>query len=146
MHSCKENSDISLSKEFQRHLSKEHRKRGVVDQVKYRKRAIKRKLTDRKYHVQDNADIAHKYVKIYCDTNQFPTLTFCGPHPKPHGARGLSKNCHLCWHMCNFMHTMRLCLMYINARQTLDLWSNFKETSTPPNCHILYLLASFWLI
>ena len=92
MHSCKENSDISLSKEFQRHLSKEHRKRGVVDQVKYRKRAIKRKLTDRKYHVQDNADIAHKYVKIYCDTNQFPTLTFCGPHPKPRRERGVSLN------------------------------------------------------
>ena len=32
---------------------------------------------------------------MYCDTNQFPTLTFCGPHIKTHGARGLSKHYHL---------------------------------------------------
>ena len=28
-------------------------------------------------------------------TNQFPTLPFCGPHSKPHGARGLGKHYHL---------------------------------------------------
>ena len=32
---------------------------------------------------------------MYCDRNQLPVLPFCGPHPKPHGARGLSKNYHL---------------------------------------------------
>ena len=32
---------------------------------------------------------------MYCDTNQLPTLTFCGLHPKPHGERGLGKNYHL---------------------------------------------------
>ena len=32
---------------------------------------------------------------MYCDTNQLPTLLFCGSHPKPHGARGLGKNYHL---------------------------------------------------
>ena len=37
-----------------------------------RKRASKRKWIDREYHVQGNTDIAHKYVKMYCDTNQFP--------------------------------------------------------------------------
>ena len=36
-----------------------------------------------------------KYVKIYCNTNQFPALPFCGPHSKPHGARGLGKHYHL---------------------------------------------------
>ena len=50
---------------------------------------------DREYHVQGNADVSHKYVRIYCDTNQFPSLPFCGPHPNPHGARGLIKNYHL---------------------------------------------------
>ena len=30
-----------------------------------------------------------------CDTNQFPTLPFCGSHPNPHGAMGLGKNYHL---------------------------------------------------
>ena len=47
------------------------------------------------YHVQDNVDVEHKYLKMYWDTNQFPTLKFCGSHPKPHGARGLSKHYHL---------------------------------------------------
>ena len=32
---------------------------------------------------------------MYCDTNQFTTLLFCGPHQKPHGARGFSKHYHL---------------------------------------------------
>ena len=30
-----------------------------------------------------------------CDTNQFPTLQFCGTHPHPHCARGLIKHDHL---------------------------------------------------
>ena len=37
---------------------------------KYRKRASKRKWTDREYHVQDNADVAQKDVNMYCDTKQ----------------------------------------------------------------------------
>ena len=76
-------------------MSKEHRKHGVTDKGKYSKRASKRKWTYREYHIQDNAGNSHKYVKIICDTNQFPTLTFCDSHSKPHGARGLSKNYHL---------------------------------------------------
>ena len=71
------------------------RKHGVIDQVKYRKIASKIKWIYIEYHIQDNADVAHKYVKIYCDTNQFPELPFCGPHTKPHGARGLIKHYHL---------------------------------------------------
>ena len=71
------------------------RKHGLIDQGKYKKRSIKRKWIEREYHVQDNADIAHKDVKMYCDTNQFPTLPFCGSHPKPHGARGVSKHYYL---------------------------------------------------
>ena len=34
-------------------------------------------------------------MKIYCDTNQFPALPFCGPHTNPHGSRGLINNYHL---------------------------------------------------
>ena len=30
-----------------------------------------------------------------CDTNQLTALQFCVPHPKPHGARGLSKHYNL---------------------------------------------------
>ena len=29
---------------------------------------------------------------MYCNTNQFQELPFCGPHAKPHGARGLINN------------------------------------------------------
>ena len=53
------------------------------------------KWTEIKYHVQDNASVELKDVKIYCNTNQFPALPFCGPHYKPHGARGLGKHYHL---------------------------------------------------
>ena len=55
------------------------------------------KWTDREYHVQDNSDVAHKYVKINCDKNKFPALLFCVPHPKPHGVRGLINHCRLCF-------------------------------------------------
>ena len=72
-----------------------HLKHRVVDQGKYRKQASKIKCTDRQYHVQGNAYVSHKDVKIYCNTNQFPALPFCGSHPKPHGSRGLSKHYYL---------------------------------------------------
>ena len=53
------------------------------------------KWTDIQYHVQYNSDISHKDVNIYCNTNQFPILSFSVPHSKPHGARGLVKYYHL---------------------------------------------------
>ena len=63
----------------------------MFDQGKNNKLFMERKCTDRQYHVQDNADVAHQDVRIYCNTNQFPELPFCGPHSKTHGTRGLSK-------------------------------------------------------
>ena len=44
------------------------------------KNFMERKWTDREYHVQDNSDVSQKDVTIYCNTNQFPALSFCGPH------------------------------------------------------------------
>ena len=73
-------------------MSKYHWKHEVIDQVKYRKIASKRKCTDKYYHVQDNFSIARKDVKMYCDTNQFQELPICGPHPKPRWERGFSKH------------------------------------------------------
>ena len=52
------------------------------------------KWTDRQYHVQDNAAVEQQEVKMYCNIIQFPELSFCVPHYKPHVARGLSKNYH----------------------------------------------------
>ena len=76
-------------------MSKKQRKYGVIYQVKQIKRASKIKYTYREYNVKDDYDVAHKELKFYCYTNQFPTLPFCGPHPKPHGPRGFSKHYHL---------------------------------------------------
>ena len=59
------------------------------------KRFIERKWTHRQYHVQDNFDVVHKYVRIYCNKNQFPELPLCGPHSKPHGSRGMGNHYHL---------------------------------------------------
>ena len=53
------------------------------------------KWTDRQYHFQNNVDVAHQYVRMYCNTNQFTELPFCSPHYKPHGARVLGKHYHL---------------------------------------------------
>ena len=65
-----ENKDVILAKEFKDHLEGEHRKNGVIDQGKSRKRFMERKCTERKYHVQDNSSVELKDVNIYCNTNQ----------------------------------------------------------------------------
>ena len=95
MHTGTENKDVSLAREFKYHLEGEHRQNGAIDQGKSRKRLMNRKWTKIKYHVQDNAYVGLKDVKMYCNKNQFPALPFCGPHSKPHGERGLDKHYHL---------------------------------------------------
>ena len=55
---------------------------------------MERKWTERKYHIQDNASVELKDVKMYCNTDQLPALPFCGPHSKPHVARELGKHYH----------------------------------------------------
>ena len=95
MHNVTQNYDVSLAKEFQKHLIEKHRRDGVIDQGKYKKTFMERKWTDIQYHVQDNDDVSHQDVKTYCSTNKFPELSFCGPHSKTYVARRLSKNYHL---------------------------------------------------
>ena len=92
IHTGTENKDVSLAKEFKDHIEGDHRQNGVIDQVKSRKRFMERKWTERKYHVQYNASVELKDVKIYCKANQFPALPFCDPHSKPHGARGMGNH------------------------------------------------------
>ena len=41
---------------------------------------MERKYTERQYHVQYNAAVELKYVKMYCNKNQLPELLFSGPH------------------------------------------------------------------
>ena len=95
IHTGTENKDLSLAREFKDRLEGEHRKNGAIDQGKSRKRFMEIKWTEGKYHVQDNASVELKDVKMYCNTNKFPSLPFCGPHSKPHGSRGLSNHYHL---------------------------------------------------
>ena len=95
MHTGNQKYDVSLAREFQHHLKKEQRKNGVFDHGKKNKRSMERKWTYRQYHVQDNSAVEHQYVIIYLNINQFPELSFCGTHSKPHGARGLSKHYNL---------------------------------------------------
>ena len=95
IHTGKERKYVSLSSKIKNHLEGENCKNNVIDQGKSRKRFINRKWTEKKYHIQDNADVELKYVKIYCNTNQFSALPFCVPHSKTHGARGLSKHYNL---------------------------------------------------
>ena len=42
MYSCTKNIDVSLAKGFQKYLSKDNRKHGVIDHGKYRIRASKK--------------------------------------------------------------------------------------------------------
>ena len=95
MHTITRTSNASLACVFQKHLSNAARKHGVIDQEKYKKWASKRKWTEREYHVHNDDYIAHKYVKMFCNTNQFPPFPFCGPHRKPHGVRQYSKYYHI---------------------------------------------------
>ena len=74
IHTGNQKYDVTLDKEFQHYLTKENRKNGVIDQGKYKKIFMERKWTYRKYHVQDNADVAHQDVRMYCKKS-IPRIT-----------------------------------------------------------------------
>ena len=83
MHTGNQKYDVSLAKEFQHHLKKNHHKNGVFYQVKDNKKSMERKWKYGQYHIQDNADVAHQYVRMYCNTNQFPSSPFGVLHSNP---------------------------------------------------------------
>ena len=95
IHTSTVNTDISLSREFQRYISDPTRANGLLDHGKDPKCDSKRKWTEPEYHVQYSKYVPHTSVKILCATTQSPELSFCGPHTKPHVVRGLSKHYHL---------------------------------------------------
>ena len=41
MHTSNQNNDVTLSQEFQQHLTKDHRKNGAIGQVNYQKKLWK---------------------------------------------------------------------------------------------------------
>ena len=67
----------------------------MIDQGKDKKMANKRKCTEREYHVQDYEHFAHKYIRIFCNINQFPSFPFGDTHTKLHGVRGLCEHYHM---------------------------------------------------
>ena len=69
------NTDICLSRGFQKHISDPTRAHGLLDHGKDRKCADKRKWTDREYHVQYRKYVPHTSVKMSCATTQFPALS-----------------------------------------------------------------------
>ena len=95
MHTSTENTDTSLAREFQKHLSDPTRAHSLLDHGKDRKISSKRKWNEHEYHFQDRKYLSHTSVKISCETTQFPEFSFCGLHAKPHRGRGLSKHYHL---------------------------------------------------
>ena len=69
MHTGTQKYDVSLAKNSQQFLTNKHRKDGVIDQVKPKKRFTERKWTDRKYHVQDLTIPYVSYVSVLLHHN-----------------------------------------------------------------------------
>ena len=63
--------DVSLASEFQKCLSTVARKHGVIYQGKYKKRAGTRKWTEMEYDAQNDAGVANKAVKMFCNKTSF---------------------------------------------------------------------------
>ena len=72
IHTGNQKYDVSLARKFQQHLTNNYRKYGAIDKGKCKKRCMEIKWTGRHYHVQGNADVELKNVKLYCNKNQFP--------------------------------------------------------------------------
>ena len=111
------------------------------------------KLTDIQYHVRYNADVAHKDVKMSCNLNQFPALSFCGPHSKPHRSMGFSKRYHLHFYpkldngVCAILripYACVACTSMLYKPWMSGILSNKKEHYKPViNCNFFPVIGSF---
>ena len=68
IHTSTVNTDIRLTREFQKHLSEPTRAHISLDHIKGRKRSSKQKWNESDYHVQDSKYVPHTSVKISCVT------------------------------------------------------------------------------
>ena len=84
---------------------------------------------------------------MYSDTNQFPALPFCGPHPKPRGARGLSKHYNLRFDpelghgICEIRRIPCACFACTSMLDQHFISGIPLKKRTLPTCHRLNLLA-----
>ena len=67
-------TDISLAREFQKHLSEPTHAHVLIDHGKDSKRSSKLKWTEREYHVQDRTYVQHQLVKIFICFNAVPSI------------------------------------------------------------------------
>ena len=93
--------------------------------------------------MQEDYDVLHKYVKMFCNANQFTSFQFCGPHKKPHGIRGSSKNYHM-WFDPKLGHGIcTICLIPFDCVE-------FKYMSDKPWVHVfpqqkpIYQHVTYW--
>ena len=89
---------------------------------------------------------------MYCDTNQFPALPFCGSHPKNHRARGFGKNYHISFDsnlghgICGIKHIPCACVACTLMLDQQWIYGVQLKKGTLPTCNQLYLLESYGLI
>ena len=112
-----------------------------------KKRASKKKRIEIEYHVQNDADVSHKDVNIFCNTKQFPSLPFCCPHKKLHGVTVLIK--HYCMlfdsklghGICTIRHIPCACdeCTYMLDKPWIP---GLTKKTTLPKYHWLILLSS----
>ena len=85
VHTKKQNTDVSLALEFQKHLSYSSLKHDISYHWKNKKKSSKKI----EYHVKHNKDVDNQDMKMYWATNQFSELQFLGSYNKPYGVCGL---------------------------------------------------------
>ena len=88
---------------------------------------MEKRWTDRQYHVQYNADVAHQHVIMNRNTNQFLTLPFCDPHSKSHGSRGITKPYHLSFDpklVNGIFEIIRITCSCVACKSMLDFFSD----------------------
>ena len=120
--------DASLAKEFQKNLTKNHRKDGIIDQGKHKNYSWKE---------NGQTDSIMFRIMMLLKTNMWKFIVTQLNHQNYHfvahiknlmAQRGWVSIIICVWsktkygYMCNSPYTICLCCMYINSRQTLDIW------------------------
>ena len=151
MHTGNQKYGVSLAKEFQHHLTKEHHRNFVFDQGKNNREFIKNGQTD--IIMFRLLLMLHTKMRKCIVKKRFPALPFCGSHSKPHGERGWGNNYHLRFYpklgggVCAIRGTPYAC---VACTSMLDkpwislILSDKKERYKPvTNCTYWPLLGSF---
>ena len=83
-------------------------------------------------------------VKIFCDTNQFPSFQFCVPHKNPHEVRGLSKQYHIIFDTKLGHGTCKIRLIPCTCDEFTSMLYKPWITSLTPQQQMCYQLLTDW--